>query len=75
MVPGSAALKGRALDPKSDYRVTMNAFLALGGDNFTVFTEGRNVTQGPQDLDAFESHLRLNAANAGTTGARIRRVH
>ncbi|HEX8215975.1 MAG TPA: bifunctional metallophosphatase/5'-nucleotidase, partial [Allosphingosinicella sp.] len=46
-------LDGQPIRDDSTYRVTMNSFLATGGDNFTVFREGTNVTGGPQDLDAF----------------------
>ena len=34
------------------YRVTVNSFIASGGDNFTVLTEGTNRVIGPVDLDA-----------------------
>lgn len=35
------------------FRVTMNNFLADGGDGFTVFREGTNALGGAQDIDAF----------------------
>jgi 5'-nucleotidase len=35
------------------FRVTMNNFLAFGGDGFTVFNEGTNALGGAQDIDAF----------------------
>lgn len=60
--PGSrvvgASLDGQPIDPAASYRVTMNSFLAAGGDSFTVFTQGTNDTVGPVDLDAFELWLR-----------------
>ena len=34
------------------YRVTVNSFLASGGDNFTVLVQGTNRVVGPVDLDA-----------------------
>jgi 5'-nucleotidase len=39
--------------PTSSFRVTMNNFLATGGDGFTVFNEGTNSLGGAQDIDAF----------------------
>ena len=54
----SATLDGEAIDPAASYRVTTNSFLAAGGDNFTVFTEGTDVVVGPVDLDAMEAYLR-----------------
>ncbi len=48
-------LDGVALDPAASYRVTMNSFLATGGDNFTVFNDGTNPLGGDLDVDAFEA--------------------
>jgi 2',3'-cyclic-nucleotide 2'-phosphodiesterase (5'-nucleotidase family) len=39
-------------DDSTTYSVAVNAFLAGGGDNFTVLTEGANRVVGPVDLDA-----------------------
>ncbi|WP_239806243.1 bifunctional metallophosphatase/5'-nucleotidase [Croceicoccus hydrothermalis] len=47
-------LDGRAIDPDAAYRVTMNSFLAGGGDGFTAFEEGRDTVIGPVDVDALE---------------------
>ena len=35
---------GRLLDPAATYRIVTNDFMAVGGDEFTVFKQGRNVT-------------------------------
>lgn len=50
-------LNGAAIRDDAIYRVTMNSFLATGGDNFTVFAEGTEPTGGPQDLDALERYF------------------
>ena len=39
------------------FRVTMNNFLATGGDGFTVFLEGTNPLGGAIDLDAFADYV------------------
>lgn len=39
---------GKPLDKDARYTVAVNAFLAAGGDGFTVFTEGSNKTQRPE---------------------------
>ncbi|MEL7729709.1 bifunctional metallophosphatase/5'-nucleotidase [Citromicrobium bathyomarinum] len=52
-----ATLDGKPIDPQADYRVTMNSFLAAGGDSFTVFEDGIDVVTGPVDLDAIEAYL------------------
>ena len=54
----SATLDGKPIDPAASYRVTMNSFLAAGGDSFTVFAQGSDAVTGPVDLDAMEAYLR-----------------
>lgn len=39
---GSVKLNGVSINKLASYRVTMNSFLADGGDNFTVFKLGTN---------------------------------
>ncbi len=53
----SASVNGQAIDPARSYRVTMNSFLAAGGDGFTMFNQGTDAATGPVDLDAFEAYL------------------
>lgn len=48
---------GTRLDPNDSYTVTANSFLAEGGDNFTVFTEGTDREVGPADLDALIDYI------------------
>jgi 5'-nucleotidase len=48
---------GQPVDPTASYRVSLNNFLAAGGDGFATFTEGTNLTGGPIDLDAFTGYL------------------
>ena len=48
---------GVPVDPATSYRVSINNFLAAGGDGFTVFTQGTDLTGGPIDLDAFTAYL------------------
>jgi len=50
-------LDGEPLGDDAVYRVTMNSFLATGGDNFTVFRDGTDPLGGPQDIDALERYL------------------
>jgi 5'-nucleotidase len=52
------ALNGTPLDPAKTYRVTVNSFLADGGDNFLAFKEGVDRLGGDLDLDAFQTYLR-----------------
>ncbi|CAD5373283.1 5'-nucleotidase [Rubrivivax sp. A210] len=58
IVPGSVVLDGKALDPAAPYRVTVNAFLAEGGDGFTKLRRASERRTGVMDVDALESWLR-----------------
>jgi 5'-nucleotidase len=49
---------GVLLDRAASYTVTVNSFLADGGDNFTVLRSGANRVGGPVDLDALIAHIR-----------------
>lgn len=50
-------LNGTPIDPAADYRVTMNSFLATGGDGFSVFNLGRDQVGGDVDIDALEAYV------------------
>ena len=39
------------------HRITVNNFLAGGGDGFTVLRGGSNAVTGALDLDAFTAYL------------------
>ena len=54
-------INGVAVDPAATYRVTVNNFLAAGGDRFTTLTVGTDLTGGPIDLDAFTAYLTANS--------------
>ncbi len=58
----SMMLDGVPIDPAATYRITMNSFLAGGGDNFTVLGGGTNsVTTGDNDLTMLVDHFRANS--------------
>ncbi|MBB4687386.1 bifunctional metallophosphatase/5'-nucleotidase [Amycolatopsis jiangsuensis] len=50
-------IEGEPVDPAASYRVSVNNFLAAGGDGFTEFTKGTDLAGGPVDLDAFLDYL------------------
>lgn len=54
---GSVRLNGVAIDKLASYRVTMNSFLASGGDNFSVFNQGTAQLGGALDLDAMQQYF------------------
>jgi 5'-nucleotidase len=51
-------INGVAVDPAAPYRVTVNNFLAAGGDGFTALTAGTNLFTGGVDLDAFIAYIK-----------------
>ncbi|KAB7745293.1 bifunctional metallophosphatase/5'-nucleotidase [Nostocoides sp. F2B08] len=55
------AIDGVAIDPAASYRVTVNSFLADGGDRFPVLVEGTNRLGGAVDTDAFEAYFVANS--------------
>ena len=55
-------LNGLAISPGTSYRVTVNSFLADGGDNYPLFIQGTNRVPGNVDTDAFENYLVANPA-------------
>jgi 2',3'-cyclic-nucleotide 2'-phosphodiesterase (5'-nucleotidase family) len=56
---------GAAIDPAASYTVTVNSFLAGGGDNFTVLRDGADRVVGPVDLDALVEYVQQLAQPIG----------
>jgi 2',3'-cyclic-nucleotide 2'-phosphodiesterase (5'-nucleotidase family) len=54
-------LNGVAIDPAATYRVTVNSFLADGGDAFTTLKLGTNRLGGGDDLAALVSYVAANS--------------
>jgi 5'-nucleotidase len=48
---------GKSLDRAASYTVTVNNFLATGGDGFKAFTGGTVDSGGPSDLDALVAYV------------------
>ena len=49
---------GRPIDPARNYRISVNNFLASGGDGYTVFASGTDALDAGPDLDALEAWLK-----------------
>jgi len=67
-------LNGRPLDPAGRYRVTVNEFLADGGDAFSVFTQGSDRIFSIYDVDALASYFAGNSPLSPPPLDRIRRT-
>ncbi|MFF2346614.1 ExeM/NucH family extracellular endonuclease [Pseudarthrobacter sp. NPDC058119] len=58
----SVRVNGELLDPAKSYRVGTFSFLATGGDNFRVFTDGTNTRDsGLVDRDAWIGYLQKSS--------------
>ncbi len=53
---------GAVPDPARAWRVTVNSYLAGGGDGFSTLTAGTNRIGGPQDIDALAAYLAASLA-------------
>ena len=76
IVPGSVNIQGQALDLNQIYNITVNNFLATGGDNFLAFKNGTNQTGGAVDLDALIAYIKsLPQPFSAAIQGRITRLH
>lgn len=67
---------GTPLEPTSTYRVTVNSFMASGGDNFVVLKDGTDRVVGPVDLDALIEYVQsLPQPFTAAIEGRIQRVN
>ena len=55
------ALNGVPIDLGATYRVTVNSFMADGGDNFSVFKAGTDRLGGAVDIDALAAYFATNS--------------
>jgi 5'-nucleotidase len=54
-------IDGVMVEPGTDYRITVNSFLASGGDNFSVLVDGTERLGGEIDLDALIAYFGDNS--------------
>ena len=60
-LPERMTLNGAPIDPAASYRVTVNNFLSVGGDGFTVLKEGTSQQIGVYDIDALHVYFQANS--------------
>ena len=74
--PASMRLAGKVIDPAKRYRVTVNSFLAQGGDGFTVLRDAPERTEGMLDIEAFAGNITRESSIAKPLAppARLERV-
>jgi 5'-nucleotidase len=74
IVRGSVMIAGEPLDRGRTYRVTVNSYLASGGDRFNVFASGRDRVVGGSSRQAIADYLQARSPVAPPDERRIRRV-
>jgi len=57
---GRIWISGVEVQPTDEFRVTMNNFMATGGDGYGVFNEGSDALGGAQDIDALIAYFKAN---------------
>jgi 5'-nucleotidase len=75
VVADRMSLNGQRVDPATRYRVTVNDYLAVGGDGFTVLKEGAAPQFGIYDVDALFGYFQANSLIAPATADRIARLN
>jgi 5'-nucleotidase len=74
IVPGSVVIGGTPLNRDAAYRVTVNGFIAQGGDGFNVLTRGRDRVTGGSARDALAHYLQARAPVAVPQERRVRNI-
>jgi 5'-nucleotidase len=74
IVPGSVKIAGEPLQRERTYRVTVNSYMAAGGDRFDVFTRGRERVTGGSSRQAIADYLHARSPVAPADERRITRV-
>jgi 5'-nucleotidase len=69
------SLNGQPIDPAKNYRVTVNNYLAVGGDGFTALKDGTAPQFGIYDVDALYGYFRANSPIAPAMADRIARIN
>jgi 5'-nucleotidase len=68
-------LNGEPIELGQSYRITVNNFMASGGDNFTVLTQGANVQAGEIDSVVAKLYFRVKGIVSAPPLDRIARVN
>lgn len=68
-------LNGKPIEPATGYRVTLNDYLAVGGDGFTVAKQGASPQYGGYDADALFAFFKAHGPIGPLPPIRILRVN
>jgi 5'-nucleotidase len=73
--PATIEIAGVPVDPAGTYRVTVNSFLAEGGDGFAILRDGTDRLGGDVDLDALVDYFGASSPVAPGAADRITRLN
>jgi 5'-nucleotidase len=73
VIADSLKLNGTPIDAANTYRVTINNYLALGGDGFAAFKAGTSQQFGIYDVDALFAYFQAHSPLATAPPLRITR--
>jgi len=71
----SMSLDGTPIDPAATYRVTVNDFLSVGGDGFSLLKQGKLPQFGVYDVDALYRYVQDNSPITPMALSRIHRMN
>jgi 5'-nucleotidase len=74
VIAASMKLNGEPIDAAKSYRVTVNNYLALGGDGFTALKDGTEARFGVYDAEALFAYFKANSPIAPAPADRIART-
>jgi 5'-nucleotidase len=75
VVADKMMLNGRPIEPATGYRVTVNDYLAVGGDGFTIAKQGASPQYGGYDADALFAFFKAHGPIGPLPPTRILRVN
>jgi 5'-nucleotidase len=75
ILPERMTLNGAPVDLAANYRVTVNNFLSVGGDGFTILRYGTAPQIGVYDIDALHSYFKANTPVRPGAADRIVRIN
>lgn len=70
----SVVINGQRIQLDRDYRITVNNYLADGGDNLPILREGRNPVAGVLNLDALVDYFERRSPVVVGVERRVRRI-
>jgi 5'-nucleotidase len=75
VIANRMSLNGVRIDPAASYRITVNNFLSVGGDGFTVLKDGIAPRFGIYDVDALHAYFQANSPVSPGMADRIVRLN